>query len=125
MGKLAKSRRETSSQARTMLRMLRISPQKLGLVAREIRGLDCSKALVQLSFMRRRIAADVAKALQTAIANAENNHALDVDRLFVKEAYIGKAAVMKRFRPRARGRGSRIQKPFSNLTLVLQEREDQ
>ncbi len=125
MGKVSKARRAASNEAYTVLKPLRVSPQKLNLVAREIRGLDCSKALAQLSFMQRRIAGDVRKALQTVIANAENNHALDVDRLIVKEAYVGKALVMKRLKPRARGRASRVHKFFSNLTLVVQEREDQ
>ena len=90
-----------------------------------IRGLDANKALSALSFSRRRIAGDVKKVLQSAIANAENNHSLDVDRLKVKEAHVGKGLVMKRFKARARGRGARILKPFSHLTIVVAEKEEQ
>ncbi|MEM7070436.1 MAG: 50S ribosomal protein L22 [Pseudomonadota bacterium] len=125
MGKKSHPRRESENEASTVLRSLRVSPRKLNLVAREIRGLNCAHALSKLNFMRRRIAIDVRKALQTVIANAENNHSLDVDRLVVKEAYVGKSLVMKRFRPRAKGRAGRIKKYFSNLTLIVKEREDQ
>ena len=111
--------------AEAVRRQIRVSPQKLNLVAAMIRGQDANKALATLTFSRRRIAIDVKKALQSAIANAENNHSLDVDRLFVKEAYVGKAIVMKRFKARARGRGARILKPFSHLTIVVGERGDQ
>ena len=107
MGKQAKPRVLADTEAKSVLRNLRVSPQKLNLVAAMIRGQDANKALATLTFSRRRIAIDVKKALQSAIANAENNHALDVDRLFVKEAYVGKAIVMKRFKARARGRGAR------------------
>ena len=125
MGKQAKPRALADSEAKSVVRNLRSSPQKLNLVAAMIRGMEVNKALATLSFSRRRIAGDVKKALQSAIANAENNHSLDVDRLFVKEAYVGKAIVMKRFKARARGRGARILKPFSHLTIVVGERGDQ
>ncbi len=106
-----------------MARALRISPQKLNLVAASIRGKSAESALASLNFSRRRIAGDVKKVLQAAIANAENNHQLDVDRLVVAEASVGKAFLMRRWRPRARGRVGRIVKPFSNITIVVRERE--
>ena len=102
--------------------MLRVSPQKLNLVAQLIRGKKVAAALADLEFSRKRIARDVKKCLESAIANAENNHDLDVDDLVVKEAFVGKALVMKRFHARARGRGARILKPFSNLTIVVREK---
>ena len=111
-------------EAIAVTRNLRISPQKLNLVAQSIRGRNAEAALSELTFSKRRIAADVKKTLQSAIANAENNHQLDVDRLYVAEATVGKSFVMKRFRPRARGRAGRIIKPFSNLTVVVREREE-
>lgn len=123
MGKPAKKRDLAENEARVVLRDLRISPTKLNYVARMIRGLPVSEALPQLTFCSRRIAADVKKALQSAIANAENNHNLDVDSLIVKEAYVGKGMVMKRFHARARGRGAKILKPFSHLTIVVKEEE--
>jgi len=122
MGKQSNPRILADSEARSVVRNLRVSPQKLNLVATMIRGLDVNKAIAALSFSRRRIADDVKKALQSAIANAENNHSLDVDRLFVKEAHVGKGLVMKRFRARAKGRGARILKPFSHLTIIVGER---
>ena len=125
MGKESSPRRVADNEARAVLRNLRVSPQKLNLVAAMIRGLDANKALSTLSFSRRRIAGDVKKVLQSAIANAENNHSLDVDRLKVKEAHVGKGLVMKRFKARARGRGARILKPFSHLTIVVAEKEEQ
>ena len=125
MGKQSSPRRVADNEARAVLRNLRVSPQKLNLVAAMIRGLDANRALSALSFSRRRIAGDVKKVLQSAIANAENNHALDVDRLKVKEAHVGKGLVMKRFKARARGRGARILKPFSHLTIVVAEKEEQ
>ena len=125
MGKQAAERRLDDVEAIAVLRNLRVSPQKLNLVAQMIRGQDAEKALATLTFSKRRIARDVKKALESAIANAENNHQLDVDRLFVKEAYVGKSFKMKRFRPRARGRVGRIEKPFSHLTVVVREREEQ
>ncbi|MGC6484157.1 MAG: 50S ribosomal protein L22 [Candidatus Puniceispirillales bacterium] len=124
MGKQARQRSLADNEARAVLRNLRVSPQKLNEVAGLIRGQDAAKALSTLSFSRRRIANDVKKVLQSAIANAENNHSLDVDRLVVREAHVGKGLVMKRFRARARGRGARILKPFSHLTIVVSEKED-
>ncbi len=123
MGKPAKKRDLAENEARVVLRDLRISPTKLNYVARMIRGLPVSEALTQLTFCSRRISADVKKALHSAIANAENNHNLDVDSLIVKEAYVGKGMVMKRFHARARGRGAKILKPFSHLTIVVKEEE--
>jgi large subunit ribosomal protein L22 len=105
-------------------RRLRVGPQKLNLVAASIRGHDVNRALAELSFSRRRAASDVRKALQSAIANAENNHQLDVDRLYVSEASVGKSLVMKRLRPRARGRAARIEKSWSRLRLVVRERPE-
>ena len=125
MGKQSNPRSLADSEARSVVRNLRVSPQKLNLVATMIRGMDVNNAIAALSFSRRRIAGDVKKALQSAIANAENNHSLDVDRLFVKEAYVGKGLVMKRFRARAKGRGARILKPFSHLTIIVGERGEQ
>ena len=124
MGKQSKARSLADNEARSIVRNLRVSPQKLSEVAGMIRGQKADKALATLSFSRRRIANDVKKALQSAIANAENNHSLDVDRLVVREAYVGKGLVMKRFRARARGRGARILKPYSHLTIVVSEKED-
>jgi len=124
MGKKAAPRALADNEAKSSIKMLRTSPQKLNLVASSIRGMDCDKALAALTFSRRRIADDVKKILQTAIANAENNHQLDVDRLFVAEASVGRAMVMKRWKARARGRVGRIQKPFSNFTVILREREE-
>lgn len=125
MGKQSSPRRLADNEARCVIRNLRVSPQKLNLVAALIRGQDAAKALATLSFSRRRISGAVHKALQSAIANAENNHSLDVDRLVVKEAYVGKALVMKRFHARARGRGARILKPLSHLTIIVAEKEEQ
>ena len=125
MGKQSSPRRVADNEAQAVLRNLRVSPQKLNLVAAMIRGMDATKAIATLSFSRRRIAGDVKKVLQSAIANAENNHSLDVDRLVVKEAHVGKGLVMKRFKARARGRGARILKPFSHLTIVVAEKEEQ
>ena len=124
MGKQSSPRRVADNEAQAVLRNLRISPQKLNLVAAMIRGMDANQAVATLSFSRRRIAGDVKKTLQSAIANAENNHSLDVDRLVVKEAYVGKGLVMKRFKARARGRGARILKPFSHLTIIVAEKEE-
>ena len=124
MGKPKHKRRLREDEAIAVTRNLRISPQKLNLVAQSIRGRNAEAALSELTFSKRRIAGDVKKTLQSAIANAENNHQLDVDRLYVAEATVGKSFVMKRFRPRARGRAGRIIKPFSNLTVVVREREE-
>ena len=124
MGKPKHKRRLREDEAIAVTRNLRISPQKLNLVAQSIRGRNAEAALSELTFSKRRIAGDVKKTLQSAIANAENNHQLDVDRLYVAEATVGKSFVMKRFRPRARGRAGPIIKPFSNLTVVVREREE-
>ena len=124
MGKTSAGRKVAENQAYAVLRNLRVSPQKLNLVATMIRGMDAEKALAALTFSRRRISDDVKKAVQSAIANAENNHQLDVDRLFIKEASVGKAITMRRFRPRARGRTGRIKKPFSHLTVIVSERKE-
>ena len=123
MGKQAAARRLGENQSMALATSLRTSPQKLNLVAQMIRGMDASEALAALSFSRRRIAGDVRKVLQSAIANAENNHDLDVDRLYVSEATVGKAMVLKRWRARARGRVARIQKPFAKITVIVTERE--
>ena len=125
MGKKSMPRPVADNEAKALVKNMRISPQKLNLIATMIRKMDVSKALAALEFSRRRISNDVKKALESAIANAENNHSLDVDRLVVKEAYVGKSVVMKRFRARARGRGSRILKPLSHLTIVVSEKEEQ
>ncbi|HEY8381616.1 MAG TPA: 50S ribosomal protein L22 [Microvirga sp.] len=121
MGKAATPRALPDNEAKAVARMIRVSPQKLNLVAQLIRGKKVSTALADLEFSRKRIARDVRKCLESAIANAENNHNLDVDDLVVKEAYVGKALVLKRFHARARGRGARIEKPFANLTIVVRE----
>ena len=110
-------------QAKAITKMIRVSPQKLNLVAETIRGKKVEKAINELKFSRKRIALDVMKTLQSAIANAENNHELDVDDLFVSEAYVGKNIVLKRWRARARGRVGKIQKPFSQLTIVVKEND--
>ena len=124
MGKNATERSFADNEAMAFSKHIRVSSQKLNLLAESIRGLDCESALAELEFSRRRIAGEVKKVLESAIANAENNHQLDVDRLFVSEAIVGRSMVMKRWRPRARGRTGRIQKPFSNLRLVVREREE-
>lgn len=124
MGKRKVERRLDETEAMAYSKTMRVSPQKLNLVAQSIRGLSADAALASLAFSRRRIAGEVRKVLQSAIANAENNHQLDVDRLFVKEATVGKTMVLKRFRARARGRVGGIQKPFSNLTVIVREREE-
>lgn len=124
MGKRSAPRRLAENEAMAFVKNVRISPQKLNLVAGLIRGKDAADALSALAFSRRRIAEDVKKVLQSAIANAENNHQLDVDRLVVAEASVGRAFVMKRFRARARGRSASITKPYSNLTVVVREREE-
>ena len=125
MGKEKNPRRVADNEAMAKLRMLRTSPQKLNLVAGMIRGKKVEKALNDLTFSNKRIAADVKKCLQSAIANAENNHNLDVDELIVAEAWVGKNLVMKRGRPRARGRFGRILKPFSELTIKVRQVEEQ
>jgi large subunit ribosomal protein L22 len=124
MGKPKRERSLADNEARAVTRNIRVSPQKLNLVAALIRGKKVNVALADLAFSRKRIAVDVKKTLESAIANAENNHDLDVDALVVKEAWVGKALVMKRFSPRARGRVGAIHKPFSNLTIVVREVEE-
>ncbi len=124
MGKPKAARPVAETEAQAMARTLRISPRKLNLVCGLIRGKDAERALAELSFSKRRIAGEVKKVLQSAIANAENNHQLDVDRLYVSEASVGKSLTMKRMRPRARGRVGRIDKPFSRLTVVVRERKE-
>lgn len=124
MGKKSAPRRLADNEANAELKMVRVSPQKLNLVAGLIRGLKVEKALANLTFSKKRIANDVKKLLESAIANAENNHGLDVDNLVVAEASVGKALVMKRFRARARGRGAKILKPFSNMRIVVREVEE-
>ena len=123
MGKKKRERTLPDNEAMAVARMLRVSPQKLNLVAQLIRGKKVSMALADLEFSRKRIARDVRKCLQSAIANAENNHDLDVDDLVVSEAHVGKAIVIKRFMPRGRGKIGRIMKPFSHLTIVVREVE--
>ena len=115
-------RREKDNEAKVVLKNLRISPQKLNLVLQMIRREKADKAISILQFSKKRISKDVEKALRSVIANAENNHSLDIDKLYIKEAFVGKSIVMKRFRARARGRGDRIIKPFSHLTIVLIEK---
>ena len=124
MGKKSFGRVIADNEAMAYAKQLRTSPQKLNLVAQTIRGKSCEAALTELEFSRRRISGEVRKLLESAIANAENNHQLDVDRLFVAEATVGKTMVMKRWRARARGRVGRIQKPFSNMRLIVREREE-
>jgi large subunit ribosomal protein L22 len=123
MGKKADIRRLADNEAAASLRAVRISPRKLNLVAESIRGMKAEAALAELTFSNKRISQDVKKLLESAIANAENNHQLDVDRLYVKEASVGKAFVMKRWRARARGRVGKLLKPFSNMRIVVCERE--
>lgn len=123
MGKRARERTLSETEAKAIARMLRVSPQKLNLVAQLIRGKKVATALADLEFSRKRIAKEVRKCLESAIANAENNHDLDVDDLVVAEAHVGKALVMKRSTPRGRGRMARIFKPFANLTIVVRQVE--
>ncbi len=124
MGKPKNERRVAEQEARAFSKFIDSSPYKLNLVAEMIRGKKAEKALVDLQFDRKRVAKDVKKVLQSAVANAENNHNLDVDRLYVAEATVGKAMVMKRFHARARGRSAGIKKFFSNLTIVVKERAE-
>tara|TARA_B100001287_G_scaffold94151_1_gene79027 strand:- start:100 stop:495 length:396 start_codon:yes stop_codon:yes gene_type:complete len=114
-------RREKDNEAKVVLKNLRISPQKLNLVLGMIRRKKADVAISKLQFSKKRISKDVEKALKSVISNAENNHSLDIDKLYVKEAFVGKGIVMKRFHARARGRGARILKPFSHLTIILSE----
>ncbi|MFM2043132.1 MAG: hypothetical protein RLY86_1708 [Pseudomonadota bacterium] len=122
MGKPAAERRLSETEAKAFAGLVKSSPRKLNLVAQLIRGKSAGEALALLTFSKRRIAGDVKKVLQSAIANAENNHQLDVDRLYVSHATVGKALVMKRFHARARGRGARVEKFYSNLTVIVRER---
>ena len=124
MGKPKTQRALKDNEAKAVLRMVRTSGQKLNLVAAQIRGKKVDKALAELEFSRKRIAGPVKKTLESAIANAENNHGLDTDALVVAEAYVGDSLVMKRFAARARGRSSRIEKPFSHLTIVVRQVEE-
>ena len=121
MGKPARERALKDNEARAVTRLMRVSPQKLNLLAQLIRGKKVERALADLTFSRKRVAKDVKKTLESAIANAENNHDLDVDELIVAEAFVGKALVLKRFHPRGRGRMGKILKPFSNLTIVVRQ----
>ena len=121
MAKATNPPRVDETEARAYSRLIRTSPRKLNLVAQLIRGKKAQKALADLTFSRRRVAVEVKKVLQSAIANAENNHQLDVDRLFVREATVGKTLVMRRFHARGRGKSSRVEKPFSNLTIIVRE----
>ena len=125
MGKVSNPRRVADNEAMAKTRMLRVSPQKLNLVAQMIRGKKVEKALTDLTFSNKRIAADVKKCLQSAIANAENNHNLDADELIVAEAWVGKNLTMKRGRPRARGRFGKILKPFAEITIKVRQVEEQ
>ena len=118
-------RREKDNEAKVVLKNLRISPQKLNLVLGMIRRKKADVAISKLQFSKKRISKDVEKALKSVISNAENNHSLDIDKLYVKEAFVGKGIVMKRFHARARGRGARILKPFSHLTIILSEETEE
>ncbi len=125
MSKEAQPRRLADTEAQAYARAIHVSARKLNLVAQSIRGMRASVALNELTFSRRRIAQDVKKVLQAAIANAENNHQLDVDRLVVKEASVGRAFVLKRFHARGRGRAARVEKHFANLLVVVRESEEE
>ncbi len=125
MSKTKNPRRCADNEAMAKTRMLRTSPQKLNLVAQMIRGKKVEQALTDLTFSKKRIALDVKKCLQSAIANAENNHGLDVDELIVAEAWVGKNLTMKRGRPRARGRFGKILKPFAEITIKVRQVEEQ
>ncbi|MEM9616734.1 MAG: 50S ribosomal protein L22 [Pseudomonadota bacterium] len=124
MGQKKNERRFSDTEAMARGRMIKTSPQKLNLVAQMIRGMPVEKALAELTFSRKRVAQNVKKVLESAIANAENNHDLDIDALVVDKAFVGKNIVMKRWRARARGRVGRIQKPFSEITIVVKEVEE-
>ncbi len=123
MGKPKRPRSLSESEAKAVTRNLRISPQKLNLVAGLIRGKKVNQALADLEFSRKRIAGDVRKCVMSAVANAENNHGLDIDDLIVAEAYVGKNLIMKRFHARGRGRSSAIMKPFSQITVIVREKK--
>ena len=121
MGKPKSPPKQASNESRAVLRMYKISPQKLNLLAQQIRGLTAEKAMAELEFSRKRASLDVLKLLKSAVANADNNHGLDIDSLVVAEAHVGKNLVMKRMHARARGRGARVERPFSQLTIVLRD----
>src|SRR5438105_921284 len=125
MGKAKRERTLSDNEAKAVARNLRVSPQKLNLLAQMIRGKKVDTALADLEFSRKRIASDVRKCVMSAVANAENNHALDVNDLIVAEAYVGKNLVLKRFHARGRGRGASILKPFSQLTVVVRQVEEE
>ncbi|MBL4618834.1 MAG: 50S ribosomal protein L22 [Alphaproteobacteria bacterium] len=124
MGQKKNERRMSDTQAMAKARMIKTSPQKLNLLAQMIRGMPVEKALAELTFSRKRVAQNVKKVLESAIANAENNHDLDIDSLVVDQAFVGKNLVMKRWRPRARGRTGKILKPFAEITIVVKEVEE-
>jgi large subunit ribosomal protein L22 len=124
MSKPQRERALKDTEAKAVTRLIRVSPQKLNLLAQLIRGKKVDRALADLTFSRKRVAQDVKKTLESAIANAENNHDLDVDALVVSEAFVGKNMVMKRLRARARGRGARIDKPFAQLTVIVRQAEE-
>lgn len=124
MGMEKNPRRVADNEAQAILRMLKTSPQKLNLVAAMIRGKKVDKALADLTFSKKRVAGDVKKCLQSAIANAENNHGLDVDQLVVAEAWVGKNITLKRGRPRARGRFGKIMKPFAEITIKVRQKAE-
>ncbi len=124
MGQKKNPRRVAVSQAMAKARMIRTSPQKLNLVAQMIRGMKVEKAMAELQFSRKRVAQDVKKVLESAVANAENNHSLDIDALVIDQAFVGKNIVLKRWKPRARGRVGKILKPFSEITIVVKEIEE-
>ena len=124
MGQSSNPRRLGDDAAMAKARMLRTSPQKLNLVAQSIRGKSVERARNELVFSRKRVAQDVLKVLDSAIANAENNHDLDIDALVVDQAFVGKNLVMKRYKPRARGRMGKIMKPFAEITIVVREQEE-
>lgn len=124
MSKIAKTRREADNEAKAVANSLRTSPIKLNYVAALIRGMAVGEAVKQLTFSNKRVAQHVLKCLKSAVANAENNHNLNVDSLYVAEAYVGKAMVMKRMHTRGRGRSARVLKPFSNITIVVREEEE-
>lgn len=125
MGQTANIRREAESESKAVARNLRVSPQKLNLVAQLIRGKKVSTALADLEFSQKRIAKDVKKCLESAIANAENNHDLDIDELMVAQAYVGKSIVMKRIQFHGRGRTGRVTKPFANITIIVRQQAEE
>ena len=125
MSQSANKPRTAENEVRAYAKFIRTSPQKLNVVVQMIRGKSAEKAMIDLDFCSKRVAHAVKGVLESAVANAENNHNLDIDNLIISEAYVGKTLVMKRFRARARGRAGQIQKPFSNLTIIVRERNEQ